>query len=204
MQTVLKRLLIQQFFQCGQLQTDGEHFHCLVEVFHRGQAGSQTQMVVVGVKAVGVGSTGGGQHNTGFPAQAPGALGSTGHGVQGYEVAAAGIGPVSDVQILDLLVQPLCQNFKLGSHDGSVTLHDLQGVLLVLQILHVTQLVDLVVGDHLHTEDTGEVLDIGFACCHAGGAAAGEGDLGGGSELINHVGVACFGAQGDDVGEASC
>ena len=65
----------------------------------------------------------------------------------------------------------------------------------------MAQLVDLVVGDHLHTENAGEVADIGLAGSHAGNAAAGEGDLGGGRKLIDHVRPSRLVAQGQDVRE---
>ena len=65
----------------------------------------------------------------------------------------------------------------------------------------MAQLVDLVVGDHLHAENTGEIADIGLAGSHAGNAAAGKGDLGGGRELIDHIRPPRLVAQGEDVRE---
>ena len=65
----------------------------------------------------------------------------------------------------------------------------------------MAQLVDLVVGDHLHAENAGEVADIGLAGSHAGNAAAGKGDLGGGRELIDHIRPSRLVAQREDVRE---
>ena len=108
---------------------------------------------------------------------------------------------MGNAQRLNLPVQPFCDALKFRRHDGGVELHDLQCVRLVLQEPHMAQLVDLVVGDHLHTENAGEVADIGLAGSHAGNAAAGEGDLGGGRKLIDHVRPSRLVAQGQDVRE---
>ena len=115
-------LLFQQLFQGCQLEADGQHFHCLLQVFHRGQAGSNAQMVVIGVEAIGVGSTGGGQHHTSIPAQAPDPLCGTGHGVQADKVAALGIHPTGKAQLLDFLIQPAGNTGELGGHDGGMAL----------------------------------------------------------------------------------
>ena len=65
----------------------------------------------------------------------------------------------------------------------------------------MAQLVDLVVGNHLDAENVGEILDVCLAGSHAADAAAGKGNLGSGSELIDHVGPTGLSAQGDNVGE---
>ena len=108
---------------------------------------------------------------------------------------------MGNAQWPNLPVQPFCHALKFRCHDGCVELHDLQRVRLVLKKTHMAQLVDLVVGDHLHAENTGEVADIGLAGSHAGKAAAAEGDLGGGRKLIDHVRPPRLVAQGQDVRE---
>ena len=108
---------------------------------------------------------------------------------------------MGNAQRLDLPVQPFCDALKFRCHDGGVELHDFQGVRLVLQEPHMAQLVDLIVGDHLHTENAGEIADIGLAGSHAGNAAAGKGDLGGGRELVDHIRPSRLVAQGKDVRE---
>ena len=108
---------------------------------------------------------------------------------------------MGNAQWPNLPVQPFCHALKFRCHDGCVELHDLQRVRLVLKKTHMAQLVDLVVGDHLHAENTGEIADIGLAGSHAGNAAAGKGDLGSGRELIDHIRPPRLVAQGEDVRE---
>ena len=108
---------------------------------------------------------------------------------------------MGNAQWPNLPVQPFCDALKFRCHDGCVELHDLQRVRLVLKKTHMAQLVDLVVGDHLHTENAGEVADIGLAGSHAGNAAAGKGDLGGGCELIDHIRPSRLVAQREDIRE---
>ena len=80
-------------------------------------------------------------------------------------------------------------------------LHQGQGVGLVLQEQNVAQLVDLVEADGLDVDELGEVGDVVGAGCHDAHAGTGEGDLAGGGELVDHVGIAVLRAQADDVGE---
>ena len=98
--------MVQQFFESSQLQADGQNFHGLFQLLYRGQAGGDSQMVILGVIAVGVGGTGGGQSHTGLLAQLPGTDGGAGHGVQTDEITALGIDPFSNTGRLDFLVQP--------------------------------------------------------------------------------------------------
>ena len=114
-------LFVQQLFQGSQLQTDGQYFH-----------GSNAQMIVSGVVAIGIGSTGIGQGDTGLLAQLPGALGSTVHGVQADKISALGFYPFADSGRLDLLIQPLGNAAELGGHDTGMALHDLKGMCFVL------------------------------------------------------------------------
>ncbi len=65
----------------------------------------------------------------------------------------------------------------------------------------MAKLVYLVIGDHLHAHELLHALYIIHGACHDGYARAGEGDLGGGGELVHHVGVSSLAAEGDDVGE---
>ena len=54
----------------------------------------------------------------------------------------------------------------------------------------MTLLVHLIVGDGLNTDPLLKVLQVGLRGGHAGHAVAGEGDLGGGGKLVDHVVVA--------------
>ena len=65
----------------------------------------------------------------------------------------------------------------------------------------MAQLIDLILGNHLNAEELAEVGNICRACRDAGNAAAGEGDLGGGGKLKNHVGSSGLFAQGQNVRE---
>ena len=72
---------------------------------------------------------------------------------------------------------------------------------LVLQKQHLALLVDLVEADGL---DVDELLHVGHVVLRAGkagDAGAGLGDLGGGEELKDHVGISVLSAQGQHVGE---
>ena len=109
--------------------------------------------------------------------------------------------PVGNTLVGQLAAQDLQHHLKLGSHDLGMTLHQLQGMLLILQILHMTQLVDLIVGNGLNTDVLQMILDILLGGCQHGNTGTGEGDLGGGSKLIDHVGSAGFGTQGDNIPE---
>ena len=82
-------------------------------------------------------------------------------------------------------------------------LHNLQGMGLVLQKFHMTQLVYLVIADHLDAKEPGEILNVGFRRSHTADAAACKGNLGCGGELIDHVGIPGLTAQGDDIREGN-
>ena len=80
-------------------------------------------------------------------------------------------------------------------------LHQLQGVRLVLEIADVAELVDLVIADALIGHEAYHVLDVVHAGCHHGHARAGEGHLGGGGELEDHIRAAGLAAEGEHVRE---
>src|SRR5699024_4217836 len=126
-------------------------------------------------------------------------LGQAVHGVHADKVAALGPLPGGDAQGGDLLLQSGDHRVKLGLHDGGVLLHQLQGVGLVLQVADVAELVDLVVADGLNAEQVRHIFDVVHAGGHDADAGAGEGHLGGGGVLKDHVRVSGLPAQADDV-----
>ena len=79
--------------------------------------------------------------------------------------------------------------------------HNLQSVFLVLQIEHLAQLVDLVVGNHLHTHQLLHILEIGLRCSHHRHAGPRQGNLGGGGKFKHHIRISCFPAQAQNVRE---
>ena len=88
---------------------------------------------------------------------------------------------------------------ELRGKNGRVLFHERERRLLVLEIQHVPQLVDLVVGDHL---DPHELLHVGLICLrtgHDGNACTREGDLGGRGELKDHIGIARLTAECQDI-----
>ena len=95
----------------------------------------------------------------------------------------------------------LLQVLQHGGLDGGVLLHQRERRRLVLQEANVTKLIDFVKADDLYAERLLEIRDIRFTCAHAGDAGAGEGDLRGGGKFIDHVGVAVFGAELENVRE---
>ena len=88
---------------------------------------------------------------------------------------------------------------ELRGKNGRVLFHKRERRLLVLEIQHVPQLIDLVVGNHL---DPHELLHVGLIrlrAGHDGNARAREGDLGGRSELKDHIGIARLTAECQDI-----
>ena len=82
-----------------------------------------------------------------------------------------------------------------------MALHQSQNTGLVLEITHVTELVDLVIADGLVGQQALVVLLIVPAGGHDGHACTGEGDLRCGGEFIDHIGVALLPAEGQNVTE---
>ena len=98
--------------------------------------------------------------------------------------------PAGDLQRGDLTVQSAQNGLELRLHECRVLFHQLQGVSPVLEIEHMALLVHLVIGDGLNTDPLLKILQVGFGGSHAGHTVAGEGDLGGGGELVDHIIVA--------------
>ena len=92
---------------------------------------------------------------------------------------------------------------ELGPQNGCVALHQGQGMCLILQILHVAQLVDLVIADGLNIDQRHQIGQISLAGSHDRHTRTGEGNLAGGGELIHHIGIAVFGAEGKNVVEGN-
>ena len=79
--------------------------------------------------------------------------------------------------------------------------HECQGSLPVLQILYMAQLIDLVKADGLDVDELCQIGQIGLGGSHHAHTGTGEGDLGGGGKLVDHVSIAVLLAQREDVGE---
>ena len=63
------------------------------------------------------------------------------------------------------------------------------------------ELIDLIIGDHLHTEQLGEMIDIRLRSRHHRNAAACKSDLGCRSEFINHIRIAGLFTHTDNIRE---
>ena len=63
------------------------------------------------------------------------------------------------------------------------------------------ELVDLIVGDILHTGQLAPVSDILLRRCDNGNTGTGESQLGGGCKFIDHIGSASLGTQGNHIPE---
>ena len=196
-----ERSLLLQLLQGGQLQAAAEHGDGLLQLLHRGQRGGDTDVAVLGVFAIGEGGSGPGHHHADLLAQLQGALGQTGLGVQGDEVAAGGPVPLGDAQGRDLGVQGGQNGLELRLEDGGVALHQGQGVLPVLQETHVPQLVYLIKADDLDIQQLLHILHVGGAAGKTGHTGARHGDFRGRGKLEGHIPVAVLFAQTENVGE---
>ena len=79
--------------------------------------------------------------------------------------------------------------------------HELERVGLVLEIAHVAQGIDLVVGDGLDADELLQVGLVGLARGHDGEARAGQRHLRRGGEFVDHIGIARLAAECQDVPE---
>ena len=79
-----------QLLQCRQLQAGTEDLHCLFQFLYGRQAGSDTDIPVLGVHPIGECRSRRSHGHTGFLTQRQGPLRCSGHGIQAYEVAALG------------------------------------------------------------------------------------------------------------------
>ena len=129
------------------------------------------------------------------------ALGAAGHGIKADEVTALGVVPGASTGTAQIALQHGQNHVKLGLQQLGVLLHMSLDTGHILKVTDVTQLVDLVVGDHLGGDQLGHVLDVLLGGGHDADARTGEGDLAGGGELEDHVGAAGLGTHGNDIGE---
>ena len=79
--------------------------------------------------------------------------------------------------------------------------HEFERVGLVLEIAHVAQGIDLVVGDGLDADELLQVGLVGLARGHDGEARAGQRHLRRGGEFVDHIGIARLAAECQDVPE---
>ena len=96
----------------------------------------------------------------------------------------------------DLAVERFDHGVELRLHEGCMLLHVRKHAGLILQELHMAQLVDLIKADAFRVEQLLHVSHVGFAAGEAGDACAREGDLRGGGKFKHHVRIACVAALG--------
>ena len=132
--------LAHQLFKRRDLYADTEDFHGLLEILEGWIGGRDTDVAVVGVLAVGEGGTSAGHDHASLLGQGDRPLGGAGHGIEADEVTALGPTPGGDLKRRDLPVEGVQDRDELGPQYTGVLFHELQGVRLVLEILHVPQL----------------------------------------------------------------
>ena len=136
-----------ELFQRRKAQTDAENLHGLVQLAELGIGGRDADIGVIHVQAIGVSSSGTGHNNACLLAQGQSPFGKAGLGKHGHEVAALGLFPAGYTQRRYALIQMAQNAFKKRRENSGVLFHYLKSMLLILEILHMPELIELIVAD---------------------------------------------------------
>ena len=178
-----------------------EDLHRLLQLLDRGQGGGDADVGILRVAAVGERRARAGHDDARFLAEGQCALGKTRLRVDRDEIAALRPLPGGDAERRDLGIEMAQDALELRVQDGRVLFHELERVGLVLEIAHVAQGIDLVVGDGLDADELLQIHLIGLARGHDGEARAGQRHLRRGGKFVDHIGIARLAAECQDVPE---
>ena len=165
------------------------------------EARRDADVAVGGVEAVGVGCARRSHDDTGLGAERKRPFCRSRHRMIRHKVAAHRTGPAPDAQRRDLGVQCVEDGLEFRCENCRVAAHQLQRVCLVAQVADVAELVDLVIADGLDGNQALQIFLIFDRRRHDRHARAGEGDLRGRGEFVDHVGVSGLAAEGQNVAE---
>ena len=161
-----------------------------MKILERRIGGCDTDVAVLRVLAVGEGSARTGELHAGLLALVHHLLCAAVHGLKADEVAAVGLGPAADAEAAQLLLEDILYHFELGANDLRMLPHVLHHAVDVLEEAYMPQLIHLVVADGLVLHLPLDVIHVVGAGGQCGDTGAREGDLRGGSELVNHIRIA--------------
>ena len=140
-----------------------------------------------------------GHNHSGILALGYDRLGAAVKGIEGYEVSAVGLGPGSDLQSAQLSGQDLVHRLKSGTKDRGLFSHMGLDAVQILEETDMAQLIDLIVADHLYVHLLLHIFQVGLGSGDRGNTCAGEGNLCGRTEFINHIRVSGLLALGEDI-----
>ena len=108
---------LEKLFSSSELYAAAEDFNSQLEFVGFGECGSDSEVGVLRIASVGVSRTGGCERYTHGTAKLINTARASFGNVQAEEVAAAGFGPVCDIEAVEVCVEDFFNEIELGTDD---------------------------------------------------------------------------------------